>query len=77
LIAISCDFGADLAIPKAEEIMAKNAQNSGGPTHNPKDEPTADRDNRNAQNNRELAARTHRGAKKGSDGERNGSDKLR
>jgi hypothetical protein len=73
----SCDFGADLAIPKAEEIMAKNAQNSGGPTHDPNDEPTADRDNRNAQNNRELAARTQRGEKKGGDGERNGSDKLR
>ena len=57
--------------------MAKNAQNSGGPTHNPKDEPTADRDNRNAQNNRELTERTHRGAKKGGEGRRNGSDKLR
>jgi hypothetical protein len=77
LTDFSCDFGADLAIRKAEEIMAKNEQNSGGPTHKPKDEPTADRDNRNAETNRELAARTQRGAKKGGDGERNGSDKLR
>jgi hypothetical protein len=57
--------------------MAKNDKNMGGPTHEPKREPTADRDNRNAQNNRELAERTQRGAKKGGEGRRNGSDKLR
>ena len=55
--------------------MAKNRINQGGPTRNPKDQPTPDRDNRNVQSNRELTARTHRGAKKGSDGRRNGSIK--
>jgi hypothetical protein len=64
-----------LPVHPQEEIMAKNEQNSGGPTHKPKEAPTDDRDNRNAQSNRELAARTHRGAKKGSDGERDGSIK--
>jgi hypothetical protein len=55
--------------------MAKDDKNMGGPTHEPKGEPTADRDNRNAQSRAELSARTHRGAKKGSDGRRNGSIK--
>ena len=56
--------------------MAKNDQNQGGPTHNPKDEPTADRDNRNAKSRDELKERSVHGARPGI-GKRNGSSKQR
>jgi hypothetical protein len=56
--------------------MAKNDRNQGGPTHKPKDEPTPDRDNRNAQSRDELKERSVKGERPGR-GKRNGSDKLR
>ncbi|HKO58473.1 MAG TPA: hypothetical protein VJ276_21590 [Thermoanaerobaculia bacterium] len=56
--------------------MAKNDKNQGGPTHSPKDEPTPDRDNRNAGSREELQERSVHGARPGR-GQRNGSDKNR
>ena len=56
--------------------MAKDTTNQGGPTRNPKDEPTADRDNRNASSRDELKERSQKGDKAGI-GRRNGSDKAK
>lgn len=54
--------------------MAKDRTNMGGPTRSPKDEPTADRDHRNAQSRDELQERSVKGDRPGK-GRRNGSDK--
>ncbi len=54
--------------------MAKDRTNMGGPTRSPKDEPTADRDHRNAQSRDELQERSVKGDRPGR-GKRNGSDK--
>jgi len=56
--------------------MAKNDRNMGGPTHNPKDEPTDDRSARHAQSRAELTARSVHGARPGR-GQRNGSSKRK
>jgi hypothetical protein len=56
--------------------MAKNDKNQGGPTHSPKDEPTADRSHRNASSRDELKERSVHGARPGK-GQRNGSSKHR
>jgi hypothetical protein len=55
--------------------MAKDRNNQGGPSQSPKDEPTADRDNRKAQSRDELQERSVKGDKPGI-GRRNGSDKA-
>lgn len=55
--------------------MAKDRDNQGGPSQSPKDEPTADRDNRKAQSRDELQERSVKGDKPGI-GRRNGSDKA-
>ena len=55
--------------------MAKDRHNQGGPTRNPKDEPTADRDHRNARSREELQERSVSGERPGR-GRRNGSDKA-
>lgn len=55
--------------------MAKDRDNQGGPTQSPKDEPTADRDNRKAQSREELQDRSVKGDRPGL-GRRNGSDKA-
>lgn len=55
--------------------MPKDSTNMGGPTHNPKDEPTEDRDHRNAQSRDELQERSVSGDRPGR-GRRNGSDKA-
>ncbi|MCU1229053.1 MAG: hypothetical protein JWO97_1937 [Acidobacteria bacterium] len=58
--------------------MRNRNEHIGGPSQSPKDEPTADRDNRNATSRQELTDRTHRrGELRGADGRRNGSDKHR
>lgn len=67
-------MGAALTI--AGGSMAKDRMNQGGPTHNPKDEPTADRSHRNAASRDELKARSVKGDKPGI-GRRNGSSKKR
>jgi hypothetical protein len=56
--------------------MAKNDKNSGGPTHKPKDEPTADRNHRHASSRDELKERSTKGERPGL-GQKNGSDKNR
>jgi hypothetical protein len=56
--------------------MAKDRTNMGGPTHKPKDEPTEDRDHRNARSREELQERSVSGEKPGR-GRRNGSAKNR
>jgi hypothetical protein len=56
--------------------MAKDQSNQGGPSRNPKDEPTPDRSNRNAASRDELQERSVKGARPGR-GERNGSAKKR
>ena len=56
--------------------MAKNRLNQGGPTQNPKDEPTEDRDHQNAKSREELQERSVKGERPGQ-GRRNGSDKNR
>jgi hypothetical protein len=56
--------------------MAKDQSKQGGPSRNPKDEPTADRDNRNAASRDELKERSVKGDRPGR-GERNGSAKKR
>jgi len=58
------------------DAMAKDTQNMGGPTHNPKDEPTADRSARQAQSRAELQARSVHGERPGK-GRRNGSSKRK
>jgi hypothetical protein len=60
----------------AEEIMAKDHSNMGGPTVSPKDEPTPDRSHDNAQSREELQERSVKGDRPG-EGRRNGSDKNR
>lgn len=55
--------------------MAKDRTNQGGPTHNPKDEPSEDRDYRKAQSRDELKERSVHGDRPGK-GRRNGSDKA-
>jgi hypothetical protein len=52
--------------------MAKDRTNQGGPTRSPKDEPTDDRDNRNAASRDELKERSVKGARPGI-GQRNGT----
>jgi len=52
--------------------MAKNRINQGGPTRNPKDEPTPDRANRNAKSRDELKERSLHGGRPGK-GQRLGS----
>lgn len=56
--------------------MAKDRTNQGGPTNSPKDQPTEDRDNRNAGSRDELQERSVKGDRPGI-GRRNGSDKQR
>jgi hypothetical protein len=56
--------------------MAKDRQNQGGPSQNPKDEPTADRSHRSAASRDELKERSVKGDRPGL-GKRNGSDKQR
>lgn len=55
--------------------MAKDRDNQGGPSQSPKDEPTADRDNRKAQSREEVQDRSVKGDRPGL-GRRNGSDKA-
>jgi hypothetical protein len=55
--------------------MAKDRDNQGGPSQTPKDQPTADRDNRKAQSRDELQERSVKGDRPG-EGRRNGSDKA-
>jgi hypothetical protein len=52
--------------------MAKDRLNQGGPTRNPNDEPTEDRNNRNAKSRDELKERSVHGARPGK-GQRLGS----
>jgi hypothetical protein len=54
--------------------MAKDEHNQGGPTRNPKDEPTSDRSHEHAQSRDELQERSVHGDRPGQ-GLRNGSDK--
>lgn len=56
--------------------MAKDRNNQGGPTQNPKDEPTDDRSHINAQSREELQERSVHGARPGR-GQRNGSAKRK
>ena len=55
--------------------MAKDRDTQGGPCQKPKDEPTADRDNRKVQSRDELQDRSVKGDRPGQ-GRRNGSDKA-
>ena len=55
--------------------MAKDRYNQGGPTQKPKDEATADRDQRKATSRDELKERSVHGERPGQ-GRRNGSDKA-
>ena len=55
--------------------MAKDRDNQGGPSQKPKDQPTADRDNRKVQSRDELQERSVKGDRPGL-GRRNGSDKA-
>jgi hypothetical protein len=55
--------------------MAKDRDNQGGPTYNPKDEPSENRDNRKVQSRDELKERSVHGDRPGR-GRRNGSDKA-
>lgn len=57
--------------------MAKDTRNAGGPTHTPKDAPTADRSTRHAQSRDELKERTSERGEKPGRARRNGSDKHR
>ena len=59
----------------AKDRDADERTKQGGPTQSPKDEPTADRDNRKAQSRDELQERSVKGDKPGI-GRRNGSDKA-
>ena len=52
--------------------MPKDERNQGGPTHNPKDEPTPDRSHRHAASRDELKERSVKGARPGR-GKRNDS----
>jgi hypothetical protein len=54
--------------------MAKNNSNQGGPTHRPKDEPTADRSEHHASSRDELKDRAAKDSGPGQ-GRRNGSSK--
>jgi hypothetical protein len=56
--------------------MAKDKDNQHGPTVSRREEPTADRDNRNAQSRDELKERSVKGERPGI-GKRNGSEKQR
>lgn len=56
--------------------MAKDSRNQGGPTHKPKDEPSADRSHRNAASRDELQERSVQGERPGR-GQRNGSAKKK
>jgi len=56
--------------------MAKDRYNQGGPTQEPKDEPTRDRDDRKAQSRDELKERSVEGERPGR-GKRNGSQRQR
>lgn len=56
--------------------MAKDHTNQGGPTHNPKDEPSGDRNVKKIQSGDERTERTQHHVHGGS-GRRNGSDKHR
>jgi hypothetical protein len=56
--------------------MAKDDRNMGGPTHAPKDEPTADRSVRHARSRDELKERSVHGERPGK-GQRNGSAKRK
>lgn len=56
--------------------MAKDRTNQGGPTQNPKDEPTRDRSHLNASSRDELKERSVHGARPGI-GKRNGSAKKK
>jgi hypothetical protein len=56
--------------------MAKDRNNQNGPTTNPKDEPTGDRNVKKIQSADERTERTHAHVHGGS-GRRNGSDKNR
>ena len=55
--------------------MAKDHTNTGGPSRNPNDTPTDDRDHRKVQSRDELKERSISGDRPG-DGRRNGSDKA-
>ncbi|HEX7151097.1 MAG TPA: hypothetical protein VF618_06380 [Thermoanaerobaculia bacterium] len=55
--------------------MAKDRNNTGGPSQSPKDTPTDDRDNRKVQSRDEMSERAVSGDRPG-DGRRNGSDKA-
>ena len=56
--------------------MAKDQTNQGGPTHNPKDEPTPDRSHINAKSRDELKERSTHGDRPGR-GRRNGSSRTK
>ena len=58
------------------DAMAKDTKNMGGPTQNPKDEPTADRSARHAQSRDELKERSVHGDRPGRE-QRNGSSKRK
>ena len=58
------------------DAMAKDTRNMGGPTHAPKDEPTADRSVRHARSRDELKERSVHGERPGK-GQRNGSAKKK
>jgi hypothetical protein len=70
------DSGPLLATKESGGTMAKDRSNQGGPTHNPKDEPTADRNHRNATSRDELKERSVHGERPGK-GRRNASAKHR
>lgn len=56
--------------------MAKDATNTGGPSHNPKDAPVPDpQTHRHAKSRDELTERSVKGERPGR-GKRNGSDKA-
>jgi len=55
--------------------MAKDRDNQGGPTRNPKDQPTENRSTRHASSRDELKERSVHGERPGR-GRRNGSDKA-
>jgi hypothetical protein len=56
--------------------MPKEPQNMGGPTHNPKEEPTSDRNHRHPESRDEMSERAVHGARPGK-GRRNGSSKKK
>jgi hypothetical protein len=56
--------------------MANHKQNQGGPSVSRRDEPTTDRDHRNAKSRDELKERSVKGARPGI-GQRNGSERQR